>query len=421
MKSNPFDYGSLLTQTITMPAVVTAAYFLQNFHVTSNYSISNLRLYNAPLASLHELKLYVAYILFAFSLYILLPGRYVWGPIFPSGAKYEYKINSFHALNVTLLSWTVASYFGWVEPDYFVKHAGELFVSGFYIALFVQLLAYVKGRWAPSNADHRRTGHVLSDIFSGLEYAPRCGLRGIDLKLFFVGHVGMILWALVNLQCLFASLLSGHNMISNACLNVMQLIYIYDWAIKEEWYLHTIDIKQDRFGFIFIFGSLVWMLVVYTTYAQYLASLSSPNRDPVMSVVYLALYIALYIVWRWCNDQKDAFRRSKGNLRFWGKKLEGIRATYTTADGVTHSTLLLSSGFWGISRHFNYFLDMLMCATMSCLVGFDSLVPHAYTIFMTLLLVYRATRDDLKCRSKYGIAWAQYCERVPYQIFPYVY
>ena len=38
-----------------------------------------------------------------------------------------------------------------------------------------------------------------------------------------------------------------------------------------------------------------------------------------------------------------------------------------------------------------------------------------------VLLFDRATRDDRRCRTKYGPFWDDYCERVPYKIVPYVY
>ena len=39
-------------------------------------------------------------------------------------------------------------------------------------------------------------------------------------------------------------------------------------------------------------------------------------------------------------------------------------------------------------------------------------------MFLTILLVDRAGRDDARCRAKYGRFWDQYCERVPYRICP---
>lgn len=49
-------------------------------------------------------------------------------------------------------------------------------------------------------------------------------------------------------------------------------------------------------------------------------------------------------MFRSVNHQKDIVRRTDGNCMIWGKKAEVIRATYKTADGKDHESLLLCSG-----------------------------------------------------------------------------
>ena len=53
--------------------------------------------------------------------------------------------------------------------------------------------------------------------------------------------------------------------------------------------------------------------------------------------------------------------------------------------------------------------------------GLTHLLPYEYIIFMTMLLVHRAGRDDQRCAEKYGAYWAEYKSKVPYAIVPYVY
>ncbi|ELK32134.1 Lamin-B receptor [Myotis davidii] len=53
--------------------------------------------------------------------------------------------------------------------------------------------------------------------------------------------------------------------------------------------------------------------------------------------------------------------------------------------------------------------------------GFQHVLPYFYVVYFTVLLVHREARDERQCRRKYGLAWDQYCQRVPYRIVPYVY
>ena len=49
------------------------------------------------------------------------------------------------------------------------------------------------------------------------------------------------------------------------------------------------------------------------------------------------------------------------------------------------------------------------------------LLPWLYWIFLFILLVDRAGRDEKRCAAKYGPAWATYREHVPWRILPGVY
>lgn len=112
--------------------------------------------------------------------------------------------------------------------------------------------------------------------------------------------------------------------------------------------------------------------------------------------------------------------------------------------------MLLASGWWGLSRHFNYVGDLMMCLAFCLttsglpwfLAGNTSgqlildpkhgdlvlgerpalhLLPNFYLIYMAILLVHRSHRDDQRCASKYGPKWKEYQQLVPWKILPYIY
>lgn len=65
--------------------------------------------------------------------------------------------------------------------------------------------------------------------------------------------------------------------------------------------------------------------------------------------------------------------------------------------------------------------DSLMALSYGLCAGFTGVMPYFYWIYLSILLVHRAQRDDTRCRSKYGASWEEYCRRVPWRIVPYVY
>jgi 7-dehydrocholesterol reductase len=98
-----------------------------------------------------------------------------------------------------------------------------------------------------------------------------------------------------------------------------------------------------------------------------------------------------------------------------------IRARYVTAGGERKTSLLLTSGWWGVARHFHYVPELAAAFLWCAPAGFAQPLPYFYFFFLVPLLVDRAARDDARCRSKYGAAWEEYCARVPYRMLPYVY
>jgi len=169
-------------------------------------------------------------------------------------------------------------------------------------------------------------------------------------------------------------------------------------AWKEEWYTQTLDIMHDHYGFFMAYGSTCWVLTVYTSQAWYLVH--EPYHLSLLEILLIAGMNALgYTLFRLTNDQKTLFRSGKGGVKIWGRPAKAIEATYKTADGKERRNLLLASGFWGLSRHFNYLCDLLVTGSFCMCGGFSSVIPWAYQVCHTpfLLCLYTHTRRHLSC------------------------
>jgi protein-S-isoprenylcysteine O-methyltransferase Ste14 len=84
----------------------------------------------------------------------------------------------------------------------------------------------------------------------------------------------------------------------------------------------------------------------------------------------------------------------------------------------------LVGGYWGMARKINYLGDILIGVAWSMTVGVpttSNILGYIYPIYLTILLFTRASRDDARCREKYGKHWEEYCKKVKYMIIPYVY
>ena len=79
---------------------------------------------------------------------------------------------------------------------------------------------------------------------------------------------------------------------------------------------------------------------------------------------------------------------------------------------------MLASGWWGLARHFHYVPEILAAVLWTAPALFSHFLPWFYVIFLTILLVHRAGRDEQRCRQKYGAYWEEYCRLVPARILP---
>lgn len=123
----------------------------------------------------------------------------------------------------------------------------------------------------------------------------------------------------------------------------------------------------------------------------------------------------------WTDRQRQFFRETDGKKPIWGHAPRIINAVYTTGDGNVRQSKLLASGFWGLSRHINYVFEITLALCWSLPAGLTYFIPFVYVTFLTILLLDRAYRDEIRCSLKYGKFYEEYCALVPWKMIPGVY
>lgn len=284
-------------------------------------------------------------------------------------------------------------------------------IFSFGLASFVYLCSFLP-LLSPNGAGTRErilavggnSGNPVFDWFIGRELNPR--ILSWDIKLFCELKPGMFLWLLVNLSCLHQQYLKGGVTNSMIYVNAVQAFYIFDGLLNEEGCLTMMDLTTDGFGFMLAFGDLTWVPFTYSLQARYLTlnpvSLSSSSMAGVVT-----LFGVGYYIFQGSNSQKSQFRQGK---------LPQLKSIPTK-----RGTKLLCDGWWGMSQHINYFGDWLMAWSWCLPTGFNAVLTYFYVVYFAVLLLHRQTRDEHKCSTKYGEAWAEYEKKVPYKIIPYVY
>jgi 7-dehydrocholesterol reductase len=349
----------------------------------------------------------------------LLPGKTFYGPISPKGNVPVYKANGVASFLTTMLFFYLAAYpLQLFSPTIIYDHFGELLGALNLFSLFFCAFLYVKGRVAPSSSDSGISGNLIFDYYWGTELYPK--VFGWNVKMFTNCRFGMMGWPLIILS--FAAKQSQLYGLSDSMLVAvsLQLLYIFKFFCWETGYLRSLDIMHDRAGFYICWGCLVWVPSVYTSTILYLVAHPVDLGTGVASSILLLGALSIFINYQ-ADRQRQTVRATQGNCKVWGKTPDFTKASYLTMEGEKKESLLLLSGWWGISRHFHYIPEILGAFFWTLPALFNHFLPFFYVIFLTILLFDRAIRDDKRCALKYGEDWETYCKKVPYKIIPYIY
>lgn len=364
-------------------------------------------------------KMIIGYGAFQLFLMRIIPGKPFLGPITPKGNTPVYKANGVPCFLITVAVFMICSFgLNLFPASILYDEMGPLLGALNSFSLLFCFILYLKGIFAPSSSDCGATGNVLFDYYWGTELYPR--ILGWDVKQLTNCRFGMMGWPILIIS--FAAKQSELYGLSNAMLVsvVLQLIYVAKFFVWETGYFRSLDIMHDRAGFMICWGCLVWVPCIYTSPAFYLV------HHPIQLNAFAALAIfsagvAGILVNYLADRQRQRVRAMNGKCLVWRSSPSLIQAVYQTQNGEVKQSLLLASGWWGLSRHFHYIPELCAAFFWSLPALFTNFFPYFYVVFLTVLLVDRAFRHDKRCADKYGPFWDLYCEKVPYKMIPYLF
>lgn len=297
------------------------------------------------------------------------------------------------------------------------------------------------------------TGNLFYDFYIGRELNPRITLplfREIDIKTWCEICPGLTGWILLDLAFI-AQQYRNYGCISDsiAFTTFVQAYYVLSSQYNESSILTMMDITSDGMGFMLSFGDLVWVPFLYSTQVRYLAAFPV-HLGWLKSLTIGAVFVLGIFIFKAANNQKHLFRTQPEHPAV--RDLSSIKTK--------RGTRLLTAGWWGLSRHINYFGDWLQALPFSLPTGVAGylilpagtvLVPadiigsqsrtmldgrisvqgpasgwgmiftYFYVLYFGVLLIHRERRDDAMCAKKYGEDWEAYKRKVRWRILPWVY
>lgn len=370
---------------------------------------------------------------------------------------------AFHASVVQLTACAIGTYlYGaeWAFWTFITTNYHQLLTVNILLSVAISIFVYVRSFSVKSgNSDLRElaqgghTGSMVYDFWIGRELNPRVTLpvfREVDIKGWLETRPGLTGWALLDLAFI-AQQYRNYGYLSDSIVftAAVQIFYILYGQYNEDRILTMMDMTTDGLGFMLSFGDIVWVPFLYSTQCRYLAI--HPVQLGWAGLLGVSLVFALGLhIFRASNLQKSVFRTNPED-----PSVRGLSYIQTK-----RGTRLLTAGWWGRSRHINYFGDWLQAAPFSLPTGIAGYVilpagsalansfaaskevvtmldgrqvtqgeaqgwgmafTYFYVIYFAILLIHRERRDDEACKEKYGEDWEKYKEIVKWRILPYIY
>ncbi|KAL6884961.1 ERG4/ERG24 ergosterol biosynthesis protein [Trichoderma longibrachiatum] len=409
------------------------------------------------LASWEASAALAGYYLLNLILYAILPAQKVEGTVLRSGGRLKYRFNTLYSNMATLAALaagTIAQGAEFPVWTFISENYVQLLTASILLSYAIATFVYVRSFSVKAgNKENRElaaggcTGNMLYDWFIGRELNPRITIPligEVDLKEWCELRPGMMGWIILNCAwCAQQYRNYGYVTDSAICITVVQALYIIDSWVNEAAILTTMDITTDGFGMMLAFGDLVWVPFVYSLQTRYL-SVYPRSLGPLGLLAMVSLIATGFYIFRSANSQKNTFRTNPND-----PSVAHLKYIETKT-----GSKLLTTGWWGIARHINYFGDWIQ-AWPYCLPtglagyqilaagtptaeeafvmadgrqviqgdakGWGMLITYFYIVYFGILLIHRDGRDDLKCYRKYGEDWNKYKKIVRWRIIPGIY
>ncbi|KAF4177618.1 hypothetical protein CNMCM8694_003346 [Aspergillus lentulus] len=403
----------------------------------------------------------IAYYILGLLLWRILPAKQIYGTkLVHHGRPLSYRFNAFSASVVILAICAAGTYLQGADFPvwpYITDNYVQFLTANILIAYALSAFLYAYSFTVDTNYPNRdlrelaaggATGNPIYDFFIGRELNPRVTLPlfgEVDIKTWCEVCPGLTGWILLNLAFV-AKQYRTYGYISDSIVftTAVQAYYVLSSQYNESSILTMMDITTDGMGFMFSFGDLVWVPFLYSTQCRYLSAYPVHLGWLRIAAVSAVFALGIYI-FKAANNQKHAFRTQSDNPAV--ANLSYIQTK--------RGTRLLTAGWWGVSRHINYFGDWLQALPFSLptglagylilpagsvtddsqavpmldgrvavqgpAAGWGMIFTYFYVLYFGILLIHRERRDDAMCAKKYGDNWKEYKKIVRWRILPWVY
>lgn len=349
----------------------------------------------------------------------IVPGMLMEGlPIDEKGTRLKYLCNGYLCYYICIYGVVFAYHFNLYDLSHLSANIGEYLTAAIVVADVTSVFWYVYGlATLDEKTKNFLTGNRIYDFFMGTVLYPRIGI--VDIKM-----IAECRWSWLTLFLLTASCALEMYKKTGFITKEMGLMLLAHWlysnaTVKGEHCIPcTWDMFHERFGWMLNFWNIAGVPYLYCFQSFYI--LKNWNKIqlsvPFICGVYLLLLVSYY-VFDSANSQKatmkiPGMKRNTFPQVPWGILEQPVRMLKTPKGD------LLIDGWYAFARKMQYTGDILMALCWGLACGFSSPLPYFYALFFTCMIIHRQTRDEVRCKEKYGEYWDIYTTIVPNVFLP---
>lgn len=346
-------------------------------------------------------------------------------PTAPDGKRLPYHCNGYLCYYFCVAGTMIAHFTAVFDFTHLAKNFGEYLFASIIIGDVTTLFWYFYGILTPLEGDSPITGNPIYDFFMGTVLYPRISFFPnsyvIDIKM-----IAEVRWSWLTLMLLTSSCALTMYEKEHYITKEMGVMLLAHWlysnaTVKGEHCIPcTWDMFHEKFGWMLNFWNISGVPFLYCFQSYYILK-HYKELDQQLSVPFIAFVYVFLLVGYYCFDTANCQKASdkiKGMKRNtfpqlpWSILESPIRYIETPKGN------LLVDGWYAHVRKLQYTGDIIMALCWGFATGFGSCLNYFYALFFTCMILHRQTRDEVRCKAKYGEFWDIYTKEVPNVFLP---
>mmetsp|Transcript_38100 Transcript_38100/g.38785 ORF Transcript_38100/g.38785 Transcript_38100/m.38785 type:complete len:492 (+) Transcript_38100:46-1521(+) len=366
-----------------------------------------------------SMKTWLAYMSFAAMQLLLaafMPGITMFGlPTQPDGKRLIYLCNGYSCYYTCILTFFTVHYMGIFDVTHICKEFGQYLTVSIIFGDATSLFWYFYGLYStdPLNQVFHKTGLFIYDFFMGTILYPRLGI--VDIKMVAEARWSWLTLILLTLSCGIQQY-ETTGKVSKEMMMMILAHWLYSNAtVKGEHCIpSTWDMFHERLGWMLNFWNVTGVPFMYCFQSFYILKNNISISLPHAFMSYFLLLLGYYIF-----DSANA-QKANSKIRIKRDLFPQVPWAYLENPKYlkTPKGNLLIDGWYAYARKMQYTGDIMMAFSWGLICGFNSILPYFYLTFFLLMILHRQSRDEVKCKEKYGEYWDQYVHIVPNVFLP---